>query len=39
MEEITIGDKVYSPIETYQRKNIVEGSVIGGKIFVLGDGH
>ena len=39
MEEITIGDKVYAPNETYQRKNIVEGSVIGGKKFVLGDGH
>ncbi|MEI6139219.1 MAG: hypothetical protein WCP85_08140 [Mariniphaga sp.] len=39
MEEITIGDKVYLPNETYQRKNIVEGSVKGGKIFVLGDGH
>ena len=39
MEEITIGDKVYSPNETYQRKNIVEGSVKSGKKFVLGDGH
>ena len=39
MEEITIGDKVYAPYETYQRKNIVEGSVKGGKKFVLGDGH
>ena len=39
IEEITIGDKVYSPNETYQRKNIVEGSVKGGKKFVLGDGH
>jgi len=39
MEEIHIGDKVYSPNDSYDSKNIVKGSVKGGKKFTLGDGH
>ncbi|NTU41556.1 MAG: hypothetical protein HGA78_00580 [Nitrospirales bacterium] len=37
---VRIGDREYSPDETYHRKNIVEGDVrsIGGD-FILGDDH
>ncbi len=36
---IRIGDKEYSPGETYDRKNIVEGNVRDADEFTLGDGH
>ena len=36
---IRIGDKEYSPDESFDRKNIVEGNVEDADSFVLGDGH
>jgi|WetSurMetagenome_2_1015567.scaffolds.fasta_scaffold932179_1 hypothetical protein len=39
VKKIRIGDKMYSPDEKVERKNIVEGSVYGADEFVLGDGH
>ena len=36
---IRIGDKEYSPDDSYQRKNIVEGKVEDVDEFILGDGH
>jgi hypothetical protein len=39
VKKIRIGDKVYSPTETYDRKNIVEGNVRDADEFILGDGH
>jgi hypothetical protein len=35
---IRIGDKTYSPNDTYDRKNIVEGDVKNADEFTLGDG-
>jgi|ERR1700733_3579916 hypothetical protein len=39
VKKIHIGDKVYSPDESYDRKNIVEGNVSDADEFILGDGH
>lgn len=39
VKRIKIGDKTYSPNETYTRKNIVEGDVEDADEFILGDGH
>jgi hypothetical protein len=38
VKKIRIGDKDYSPSDTYHRKNIVEGNVSDADEFVLGDG-
>ncbi len=39
VKKIRIGDKVYDPHDTYDRKNILEGNVTDADEFVLGDGH
>jgi len=39
VKKIKIGDKEYSPNESYDRKNIVEGSIRDADEFILGDGH
>ncbi|MBA7584765.1 hypothetical protein ES708_26725 [subsurface metagenome] len=39
VKRIRIGDKFYNPNESYNRKNIVEGSVEDADDFILGDGH
>lgn len=39
VKKIRIGDKVYDPNDTYDRKNFVEGNVTDADEFVLGDGH
>lgn len=39
VKKIKIGDKVYDPNESYDRKNIVEGNVEDADEFILGDGH
>jgi hypothetical protein len=39
VKKIRIGDKTYLPDETFERKNIVEGSVADADEFILGDGH
>ena len=36
---IKIGDKEFSPTDTFDRKNIVEGNVEDADEFILGDGH
>ncbi|MDY6966542.1 MAG: hypothetical protein SVM80_11360 [Halobacteriota archaeon] len=36
---IKIGDKEFSPNDTFERKNIVEGNVEDAGEFILGDGH
>jgi len=38
-KRIMIGDKVASPTEQYNRKNIFKGNVDGADDFTLGDGH
>ena len=37
--KVLIGDKKYSPNESFVRKNIVEGDVKNVGEFILGDGH
>ena len=39
VKHIKIGDKVYSPTDHFDRKNIVEGNVKDADEFTLGDGH
>ena len=39
VKKIKIGDKVYSPNENFDRKNIVEGNIEDADEFILGDGH
>jgi nitrogenase subunit NifH len=39
VKKVHIGDKVYAPTESYDRKNIVEGEVKNVDEFILGDGH
>jgi len=39
VKKIKIGDKEYNLHESYNRKNIVEGSIEGADEFTLGDGH
>jgi len=39
LKNVRIGDKVYNPHETYQRKNIFEGDIDGAGDFIIGDGH
>lgn len=39
VRKIKIGDRELSPNESYDRKNIVEGSVRDADEFTLGDGH
>ncbi len=38
-KRIKIGDKVYLPTDTFDRKNIVEGNIEDADEFILGDGH
>ncbi len=38
VKKVRIGDKEYSPNETFDRKNIVEGDVEHVGVFRLGDG-
>ncbi len=39
VKRIKIGDRMYTPNEPFDRKNIVEGSVEDADEFILGDGH
>ena len=39
VKKIKIGDKSYAPDESFDRKNIVDGSVEDADEFTLGDGH
>ncbi len=39
VKKIRIGDKEYTPTETYTHKNIVEGNVRDADEFTLGDGY
>ena len=39
VKKIKIGDKIYTPDESFDRKNIVEGPVEDADEFTLGDGH
>ena len=39
VKKIKIGDKSYSPDESFDRKNIVGGNVEDVEEFILGDGH
>ena len=39
VKKVRIGDTEYSPTESYNRKNIVEGNVKNVDEFILGDGH
>lgn len=39
VDEILIGDKMYSPNDKFDRKNIVKGDIKNVKKFTLGDGH
>ena len=39
VKKIKIGDREYSPEESFARKNIVEGAVEDADEFTLGDGY
>ncbi|MDY6968969.1 MAG: hypothetical protein SVR08_10010 [Spirochaetota bacterium] len=39
VKRIRIGDKEFSPTDSFNRKNIVEGSIEDANEFVIGDGH
>jgi len=39
VKKIKIGDKTYAPHESFDKKNIVSGSVEDAEEFILGDGH